>query len=116
MKYFSNKDLAIHVKNLNEAENFYGGILGFKLLSKNESQLSYDTGTFCLWINKDEETKSFIPSFSVSDINESKKELIEAGCKIIKEWADYKSFYAVDPFGIVIDVIEKKSSDESENN
>lgn len=103
----TNSDAAIHVTDLNKAEKFYGGALGFKLLNKEEKQLSYDTGTFTLWINLDDKVKSFIPSIDVGDIIEAKARLVNAGCKIVKEWEGYKSFYAEDPFGILFDVIEK---------
>ena len=107
INFKTNTDVAIHVTDLKKAENFYGGGLKFKLLNKDEKHLSFDTGKFTLWVNLDEEVKSFIPSIDVDDIKEAKTLLVNGGCKIIKEWEGYKSFYAEDPFGILFDVIEK---------
>lgn len=107
LNFKTNNDVAIHVTDLTKAKIFYEEVLGFKLISKNESQLSFDTGTFTLWINLDSVVKSFIPSIDVSDIAKAREKLINAGCKIIKEFEGYRSFYAEDPFGIVFDVIEK---------
>lgn len=101
-------NFAIHVTDMQKAENFYGNVLGFKLISKTESQLAYDTGTVCLYINKDKKIISFIPALEVQDYEKAKLHLIENGCTIIKESDEHSALYFTDPFGLTIDIIEKK--------
>src|SRR5215470_10420514 len=74
----SNRDVAIHVPDLEKAKEFYGKVLGFKLISGNES-LAFETGTFRLWINEGK-PQSFVPSFTVSDRAASRQYLIDHGC------------------------------------
>jgi len=101
-------DLAIHVTDMLKAENFYSNVLGFNLINKDQYQLVYDTGTCCLYINKDEKVTSFIPALEVQNYEEAKAHLIKNGCKIIKEFKGHNALYFTDPFGLTIDIIEKK--------
>lgn len=108
MKFRSNNCVAIHLTNLNQAEKFYSGVLGFKLKKKSSKQLEYDTGHFLLYINKSSKKQPPIPSFNVKDIKIAKKYLIASGCKILVEHK--KALYFKDPFGMVYDVIEVKNN------
>jgi len=101
-------NFAIHVTDLQKAENFYTNVLGFNLISKSEGQLVYDTGTICLYINKDEKIIPFIPALEVRDYKQAKAHLIENGCVVIKEFEEHQALYFTDPFGLTIDIIEKK--------
>jgi len=93
---------------LQKAENFYSNVLGFKLISKSKNQLAYDTGSICLYINKDEKIIPFIPALEVQDYKKAKSYLIENGCKVVKEFEGLHALYFTDPFGLTIDIIEKK--------
>jgi len=100
-------NFAIHVTDLQKAESFYGNVLGFKLLSKSADQLAYDTGTICLYINKDKKIIPFIPALEVQDYEKAKSYLIQNGCKVVKEFDEHNALYFTDPFGLTIDIIEK---------
>src|SRR5262245_5721322 len=100
VKFRANHDVAIHVPDLAAAEEFYGKQLGFKVKSRSPEQISLDAGAFTLWVNKDSKSRSYIPSFSVSDYGEARQLLEEAGCKT-------ESGYFKDPFGFVFDIVEQ---------
>jgi catechol-2,3-dioxygenase len=100
----ANHDVAIHVSDLAKAEEFYGKQLGFKVKSRTSEQLSFDAGAFTLWVNKDSQNRSFIPSFTVSDYAEARKALEAAGCKPVSGNATYFE----DPFGFTFDIIEQR--------
>jgi catechol 2,3-dioxygenase-like lactoylglutathione lyase family enzyme len=102
----SNNCVAIHLVDINAAENFYTNVMKFKLLSRSEANLEYDTGHFLLYVNQDLNTQPPIPSFTVKDITAAKQALLENGCIILRE--DKRSLYFRDPFGITYDVIEGK--------
>ncbi len=105
MTFRSNNDVAIHVPDLGKAEAFYGGVLGFTLASKTDTMLEFDTGTFRLWVNEDTETRSFVPSLDVADIEAAKRRLEAAGCTILRSGST--DLYFEDPFGFIVDVIQK---------
>jgi catechol 2,3-dioxygenase-like lactoylglutathione lyase family enzyme len=102
----SNNCVAIHLKDIAAAENFYTHVMKFRLVSKSEESLEYDTGHFLLYVNQDLDTRPPIPSFTVVDIAAAKQSLLENGCIILRE--DGNSLYFRDPFGITYDVIEGK--------
>ena len=107
----SNTDIAIHVADLDAAFAFYGGVLGFPLLERTETHLALDTGAFRLWINRATDgAMSFIPSLDVASAPAARDILVRAGCEITRDAADGSGFYARDPFGFVIDVIERSNS------
>ena len=102
----SNNCVTIHLTDITAAENFYTNVMKFKLLSKSEKSLEYDTGHFLLSVNQDLDTHPPIPRFTVADIAATKQSLLENGCVILRE--DKTSLYFRDPFGIAYDVIEGK--------
>ena len=102
----SNNCVAIHLVDITAAENFYTNVMKFRLLSRSEANLEYDTGHFLLYVNRDLNTQPPIPSFTVKDIAAAKHALLENGCIILRE--DGHSLYFRDPFGIAYDVIEGK--------
>jgi hypothetical protein len=75
----------------------------FRLLTRSEAHLEYDTGNFHLHVNSDLNTEPF-PSFTVKDIEAARRCLLENGCVILRE--NGKSLHFRDPFGITYDVIE----------
>jgi catechol 2,3-dioxygenase-like lactoylglutathione lyase family enzyme len=102
----SNNCVAIHLEDISAAENFYTNVMKFRLLTKSETNLEYDTGHFLLYVNRDLDTRPPIPSFTVQNIQIAKQSLLENGCVILRE--DRNSLYFRDPFGITYDVIEGK--------
>ena len=105
--FVTDGNLAIHVTDLGKAEDFYGNVLGFRLLKRTGKRLVYDTGKITLYVVKDKKVIPFIPALEVSDYHKTKQYLIKNGCRIIKEWPEDKALYFEDPFGIVIDIVEK---------
>jgi hypothetical protein len=82
--------------------------MGFNLTNNSESQMVYDTGVICLYVNKDEKIIPFIPALEMKDYKQAKAHLIKNGCRIVKEFDGNKALYFTDPFGFTIDIIEKK--------
>ncbi len=102
----SNNCVAIHLIDITAAENFYTNVMKFKLLTRSEGSLEYDTGHFLLYVNRDLNTQPPIPSFTVKNIAVAKQSLLANGCIVLRE--DRNSLYFRDPFGITYDVIEGK--------
>lgn len=104
----ANRDIAIEVENLLEAEAFYAGTLGFEIRSRTPDHLELDAGHFTLWVNKADtrdDRRSFIPSLDVRNTAQARAALEEVGCRIVR--GGERGFYFEDPFGFVIDVVER---------
>lgn len=107
-RFRANTDVAVHVPDLARAEAFYGGVLGFPLVERGDGYLSFEAGSFRLWVNRDEEARPFIPSLDTADASAARVALIDAGCRIVRNADGTGGFYFEDPFGFVIDVIERE--------
>jgi catechol 2,3-dioxygenase-like lactoylglutathione lyase family enzyme len=105
--FVANGNVAIHVTDLEKAENFYSGVLGFKLLKRTSERLVYDAGKITLYVVKDDRVIPFIPALGVANYEEAKQHLTKNGCRISKEWPEDRAVYLKDPFGITIDIVEK---------
>ena len=107
----ANHDVAIEVEDLVAAEAFYAGTLGFPVRSRSERTLELDAGSFSLWVNRTRDRRqSFIPSLDVANVQAARAALEEAGCRVIRESPEGAGFYVEDPFGFVIDVVERRGS------
>ncbi len=107
VKFRTDGNFAIHVTDIAKAEDFYSNVLGFELVQKSDDHLVYETGSMRLYVNKDDRVIPFIPALEVADFEKAKEHLIQNGCKIIREFGG-KALYFADPFGITIDIIERK--------
>jgi catechol 2,3-dioxygenase-like lactoylglutathione lyase family enzyme len=108
----SNCEIAIHVPDLAQAEAFYAGVLGFRLVGKLANQLEFDTGVLRLYINEDpEDRRPYIPSLDVPDYAAARRHLEAAGCMLVSAGAHSGAVYFQDLFGFVFDIIERPSKD-----
>jgi catechol 2,3-dioxygenase-like lactoylglutathione lyase family enzyme len=103
----SNSEIAIHVTDLAQAEAFYGGVLGFQVIARNDEQLEFDTGALRLYVNRDETLRSYIPSFDVPDLEAAKRHLEAAGCKTAMRASETGVTYYLDSFGFAFDIVER---------
>ncbi len=102
----SNNEVAIHVPDLERAEAFYAGVMGFQILAKTEACLELESGTLRLYVNRDPEAlRAYIPSFDVPDLDAAKAHLKTAGCTTIA--LPSGGVYFQDPFGFAFDLIER---------
>jgi catechol 2,3-dioxygenase-like lactoylglutathione lyase family enzyme len=106
VEFSGNAQMAIHVPDLDRANAFYQGVLGLELLSESETQLAFDAGEFTLYVNRDDQVVSFVPSFEVDDLEATREMLEKEGVEIEREHG--AGFYFMDPFGFVIDVVARE--------
>ena len=108
VRFTSNRDVAIEVPDLEPAEAFYAGTLGFSVRSRGDKYLELNTGAFTLWVHCVRgPRRSFIPSLDVRDLAKARECVEKAGCRIVQEAPDGRGFYFEDPYGFVMDVVLK---------
>ena len=103
----SSNCVAIHLTDISAAENYYTNVMKFEMVSRTETSVAYDAGSFLLKVNADLKPGPPIPSFPVKDIRMAKEGLIANGCTILLDNGDSLCFR--DPFGIVYCVAEEKT-------
>ena len=107
VQFRSNRDIAIEVADLEPAEAFYAGTLGFHVRSRGDDFLEIDSGELTMWVKcTGGPRRSFIPSLDVRDAAKARAALEAAGCRIVRESPEGQGFYFEDPFGFVMDVVE----------
>jgi catechol 2,3-dioxygenase-like lactoylglutathione lyase family enzyme len=109
VKFRSNSEVAIHVPDLDRAEEFYADVLGFTLVRKTAEQLEFDTGVLRLYVNQDSNKQTYVPSLDVDNYAEAREYLEAAGCKTVSiDGTDL--VYFQDPYGFVFDIVERPPS------
>lgn len=107
----SNNEIAVHVPDLGKAAHFYGEVLGFRLVSRSERQLEFDTGKLRLYVNLDSRPlPSYVPSFDVADREQAREYLEALGCKPVPVSSQPGLYYMRDPFGLLFDLVERRES------
>ena len=48
----SSRDVIIRTGSLADAERFYGSVLGFAVASRRPGLVGFETGSFCLYVEK----------------------------------------------------------------
>lgn len=105
----ASNEIAIHVADLHKAAHFYGDVLGLQLLSRGERQLVFDAGALRIYVNLDSRPlPGFVPSFDVADREAALEYLQGLGCKPVYVPGQPGQFYMRDPFGLLLDVVERK--------
>ena len=101
----SSNCVAIHLTDISAAENYYTNVMKFEMVSRTETSVAYDAGSFLLKVNADLNPGPPIPSFPVKDIRAAKEGLIANGCTILRDEGGSLCFS--DPFGVVYHVMEE---------
>jgi catechol 2,3-dioxygenase-like lactoylglutathione lyase family enzyme len=99
----SSRDVIIRTESLAQAERFYNAILGFAVSSRGSGIVGFETGSFCLYVEKGPEHGPVF-DFLVTDVDATKDRLIAAGCTLIEEDHSVPRCYVRDPFGVTFNI------------
>ncbi len=99
----SSRDVIIRTNHLAEAVRFYSSILGLPVISESKTMVGFETGSFCLYVEKGDEHGPVF-EFLVQDVQATKQKLVAAGCVVIEENPSVPRCYIRDPFGLVFNI------------
>jgi predicted enzyme related to lactoylglutathione lyase len=102
-KFRSTRDVIIRTKKWAEATKFYKSVFGLKVTHKSKTMLGFETGEFCLYVEKGEKHGPVF-EFLVLDVEAAKKRLLAAGCTLVEEIPEQPRCYLRDPYGVVFNV------------
>jgi predicted enzyme related to lactoylglutathione lyase len=102
-RFQSTRDVIIRTEAWAEATNFYGSVLGLPVSSESETLMGFETGAFCLYVEKGKEHGPVF-EFLVPDVQAAKSRLVAAGCTVLEENASMPRCYMRDPYGIVFNI------------
>ncbi len=113
MTFRANNELAIHVADPVEAEEFYTGVLECVVVSRTPDCIALTNGALRLYLLRDpiRTHDAVVPSSSVPDRVAALARLQAAGCKLVPIGPHAPDdFYVQDPHGVVFDVTERAES------
>ena len=96
-------DIIVRTENWSEALRFYGSVLGLPITERSETIVGFETGAFCLYVERGKEHGPVF-DFLVPDIQETKWQLVAAGCTVIEENRKIPDCYIKDPYGMIFNV------------
>jgi len=99
----SARDIIIRTNAWADATKFYESVLGLPVTHRSESLVGFETGAFCLYVEKGKEHGPVF-EFLVSDVQATKRALVAAGCTVEEEDASIPRCYIRDPYGIVFNI------------
>jgi catechol 2,3-dioxygenase-like lactoylglutathione lyase family enzyme len=108
MKYKLSNHINFPTAQWEEATTFYKDVMGLQEGGKVAGHSHFVSNNIHLYFEGDASVSGPIFEFLVPDLEEAKKELLAAGCIVVRWDGPGKSCYIRDPFGITFNVFEDK--------
>jgi len=102
-KVQSSADVIVRTQAWSDAIGFYEQTLGFSVSSRAAGMVGFDTGSFCLYVEKGA-AHGPVFDFLVSDVRATRDRLLEAGCTLVEEDPAVPKCYLRDPYGLVFNL------------
>ncbi len=99
----TSRDIILRTERWDEAVAFYETVLGFKVIHRDASLVGFETGTFCLYVEKGVPHPPVL-DFLTPDVSAMRDRLLAAGCAVLEESASAPRCYIQDPFGLVFNL------------
>ncbi|HTC52823.1 MAG TPA: VOC family protein [Steroidobacteraceae bacterium] len=99
----SSRDIIIRTDRWPEAIAFYEGVLGFRVIYRSQSLVGFETGAFCLYVEKGPPHGPVL-DFLTPDVTALRDTLLAAGCRLVEENPTVPRCYLQDPFGITFNL------------
>jgi len=104
----SSSDVIIRTEAWAQATAFYEFVLGLPVTHRSENLVGFDTGVFCLYVEKGQEHGPVF-EFFVPDVEAAKSKLLAAGCTVQEEDPSVPRCYIRDPYGVVFNVAKART-------
>jgi catechol 2,3-dioxygenase-like lactoylglutathione lyase family enzyme len=104
----SSRDIIVRTDRWEEALSFYGAVLGFKVIYRSDSLVGFETGAFCLYVEKGLPHGPVL-DFLTPDVVATRERLLAAGCTLMEESTEAPRCYLQDPFGLTFNLGTKSS-------
>jgi len=102
----SSRDIIIRTGSWRDAVRFYEQVLGFTISSRAEGMVGFETGSFCLYIEKGA-AHGPVFEYLVPDVESARDLLVRAGCTVVEEDPAVPRCYLRDPYGMTFNVGRK---------
>jgi predicted dithiol-disulfide oxidoreductase (DUF899 family) len=104
-EYHLTNNIAVQVKNKQEAVHFYTNILGMKQVQESTQETKLLFGGHHFYVEESNDLNVYF-EFATKDVEKSRLELLDNGCTITKQFSD-KSMMIQDPYGMNFHLFER---------
>jgi predicted enzyme related to lactoylglutathione lyase len=102
----SSRDIIIRTGSWADAVHFYEQVLGFTVASRAEGMVGFETGSFCLYVEKGP-SHGPVLEYLVPDVGTTRDLLVRAGCTVVEEDPSLPRCYVRDPYGVTFNIGRK---------
>ena len=95
----------LRIANLQDAKQYYNGVLGFPIVTDTERVVGFDTGSIVLYFERGEANGSVF-EFEVDNLDEAKNSLLENGCVLVEDNPSLPRCYLRDRFGLLFNITQ----------
>src|ERR1700744_3415505 len=99
----ASRDIILRTERWNEAVSFYETVLGFPVIYRGNPLVGFETGAFCLYVEKGEDHGPVL-DFLSQEVPTLRDRLLGAGCKLVEENSTAPRCYLKDPFGLTFNL------------
>lgn len=99
----SSRDVIIRTAAWKEAVRFYESVLGFTLVSCDDTLAGLETGAFLLYVEAGT-PHGPVFDFLTADVAAARDRLLAAGCTLIEEDPTVPRCYVRDPYGVTFNI------------
>jgi catechol 2,3-dioxygenase-like lactoylglutathione lyase family enzyme len=111
MPFGLSRCVCLSTADRDRAVDFYGNVLGLEVSEEREGSVEFRAEPYRLFIDGDglhsQAVPGMIPDPLVPNLGAAKKELLKAGCSLIRRQGRGKDCYMQDPFGVIFKLSEE---------
>lgn len=109
MKINKSEHLGVFVKNVDEAQQYYESLFGFKLISKETKKIVLKNGHQFFYIIQNNSERGTVIEFEVENIEKAKSIFQNQDCEILKWDGKDGDCFVRDKYGMVFNLWQKEN-------
>ncbi len=106
MPFKFSRCICLQTPKAKQAVEFYEKVLGLPVVTRTGDGVEFKAGEFRLFI-QEKEYLGPVLEFIVPDLEKAKKELLDAGCQVVRWNGKGNDCFIRDPFGFVFNLWEE---------
>ncbi len=111
MPYKYSTNIALEAPDAEAAVGFYRDVLGLPIKGVEGDSTAFEAGPITLYVDPGDR-KGPVMEFLVPDIEEAKRELVGAGCRVVRWEGLGRPCYLSDPYGLTFNVYQQPEAFE----
>ena len=113
MNAVATRDVLLQTPHLEQATTFYRDVLGLRVFLNTPDLVGMDAGGFRIFLDRAGALGPVL-EFTVNDVTTARRDLLHAGCTVIKDDPEVPRLYLRDPFGMIFNITANASGPQAD--